>query len=134
LRETTARGVEGLVHRREIRRVQALEADEHALAAAAHEQVEELLVVRRIDARLADPADAERRQRTEEIFRLREVRRDVVVHEKEELLAAPDRRRFPRLISSAGRRVCDEEKTVCTAQKSHLKWQPRPASTRPIGR
>ena len=32
------------------------------------------------------------------------------------------------------RRVCVDEKTVCTAQNSHLKWQPRPASTSPMGR
>ena len=37
-------------------------------------------------------------------------------------------------MSPDGRRVWLWLNTVCTAQKSHLKWQPRPASTRPIGR
>ena len=33
-----------------------------------------------------------------------------------------------------GRRVWLPLKTACTAQKSHLKWQPRPASIKPMGR
>ena len=94
-----------LVHLLEVRRVQALEADQHALAAAAREQVEELLVVRGVDARLAHPADAERDQRAEELLRLREVGRDVVVDEEEQLRLALAARAISAMISSTGRRV-----------------------------
>ena len=50
------------------------------------------------------------------------------------MLKAPPDGHTILLISSGGRRVWVAPKTVCTAQKSHLKWQPRPASTSPTGR
>jgi hypothetical protein len=67
--------------------VEALEADQDALAAALVEQVEELGVVGAVDARLADPADLERDQGAEELLHLLDVGGLVVVDEEEELAA-----------------------------------------------
>src|ERR1044072_2427846 len=92
--EPAAHCVEGLVHVPEILRIQALEPDEHSLATAARQQFQEFHVVRRVDARLADPADAERNQRTKEFLRLLPVRRYVVTHKEEQLLLALQRPQF----------------------------------------
>src|SRR5262245_64427146 len=73
-------------------RIQALEADQHPLAAAAHQEVEELLVMGGVDARLADPAHAQRDEGPEELFGLCQIRCDVVVHEEDQPVATPDRR------------------------------------------
>ena len=86
--ESAARGVERLVHRREVGGVEALEADEDALAAAAHEEIEEFVVVGGVDAGLADPADVQRDEGAEKIFGLGEVGGDVVVDEEEEFFLA----------------------------------------------
>src|SRR5688572_454375 len=48
--------VEGLVHVLQVFRIKTLEADEHALTPAAPQQFQKLFVMRRVDARLADPA------------------------------------------------------------------------------
>ena len=71
----------------EICRVQTLEPYQHALTAAAHEQVQKFFIVRRIDAGLAHPANLQRNQRAEKFFRLLNIRRDVVVHEEKQVFA-----------------------------------------------
>ena len=81
--EAAAHRVERLVHVLQVGRVQTLEPDQHALAAAAHQQFQKFFVVRRIDAGLAHPADFQGYQRAEKLLRLFNVRRDVVVHEEE---------------------------------------------------
>jgi hypothetical protein len=105
-----AHGVERLVHRREVGLVQALEPDQHSLASAPREQVQELLVVGGVDAGLAHPADLEGDEGAEELLGLGKVRGDVVVHEEEQPVAPKGRdlghdlvRRPPRLGSAEDR-------------------------------
>jgi hypothetical protein len=69
--EAAAHGVEALLHRAQHAFVEALETDQHAAAAGARKRGEKCLVMRRIDAHLGDPPDAERRQRLGEIARKR---------------------------------------------------------------
>src|SRR4051812_12023588 len=86
LTEAAAGGIEGLVHGRKVLWVEAFEADENPLTTASHEEFQKLVIMRRIDARLSHPTDPERDQRTEEFLRLRKIRSDVVIDEKEQLL------------------------------------------------
>ena len=81
--KSAAHGIERLVHVLEIRRIQTLKANEHALTSAAHQQFEKFLIVRGVDARLAHPANSKRNQCAKKFLRLCHVRRDVVVHEEE---------------------------------------------------
>src|SRR5262249_18772063 len=81
--EAAAHGVEALLHGAQHAFVEALEADQHAAAAGARKRSEKRLVMRRIDAHLGDPADAERRQRFGEIARKREISREIVVDKEE---------------------------------------------------
>src|SRR5882672_8915912 len=85
-REAAAHGVEALFHGAQHGFVEALETDENAAAAGARKRGEERLVMRRIDAHLGDPADAERCQRLGEIARKRQIGREIVVDEEEQLL------------------------------------------------
>src|SRR5262249_49087023 len=66
--------------------VEALEADQHAAAAAARKRGEKRLVVRGVDAHLGDPADAERGERFGEIARKGEIGGKIVVDEEEKPL------------------------------------------------
>src|SRR5438093_11421620 len=65
-------------------RIERLEADQQALPAARFDQLQELFIVRGVDAGLADPADLQRNQRAEEFLRLIHVRGDVVIHEEDQ--------------------------------------------------
>jgi hypothetical protein len=118
LREAAPRGVERLVHRREIRRVQTFEADEHSLAAAEGQQFKELLVVGRIDTRLANPTDAEGDEGAKEGLRLREVRGDVVIHEEKQFFLAFDGPSARRRLNT--RDYCSMSEIVCGNSDSKM--------------
>src|SRR5262245_291499 len=90
-RVAAVREVERLVHRAEVRRIQTLEPDQDSLTSAAREQLKELLVMRRRDAGLTDPAHAQRNHCAKEFFRLGDVRSDVVVHEEDQGSPAANR-------------------------------------------
>src|SRR5262245_34556414 len=92
--KSAAHGVEGFVHRFEVRGIQTFEADQHTLATAALQQVEKFLVMGSIDGGLTDPANAERDQGTEKVFCLGKIGRDVVVHEEKQLALALERSEF----------------------------------------
>ena len=89
--KAAAHCIERLVHVLEIRRIQTLEANEHALAAAAHEQFQKLFIVCRVDAGLAHPTNLQWNQCAEKFFRLLNVRGDVVVHEEKQFTLALQR-------------------------------------------
>ena len=67
--------------------VQALETDQHALAAAAGQQRQQLFVMGRIDAHLGDPADLQTLHRAEQLLTAVDVAGEVVVHEEEQFAA-----------------------------------------------
>src|SRR5258708_18034045 len=92
--KAAAHGVERLVHVFEVRRIQTLESNQHALATAPHKQIEKFLVMRRIDAGLAHPTNSQRNQGPEKLLGLFKIRRDVVVHEEKELPRLSERKEF----------------------------------------
>ncbi len=56
--KATVHGIEHLVHVLQIRRVQAFKANEYALTATSHEEIEKFLIMGGIDGGLAHPSDA----------------------------------------------------------------------------
>src|SRR5581483_8712679 len=75
----------------QIFRVERFKADQQPLTAAGFDQAQKLFIVCGVDAGLADPADFERNQRAEKLLGLIHIRRDVVVHEKDQgLFDLPD--------------------------------------------
>src|SRR5688572_11077731 len=88
--KTAAHGVKTFVHVAQVGGIQALKSDQHALTAAVTEQLQKFVIVRGVDARLAHPSNLQRGERAEKFLRLVEIRRDVVVDEKEQAFVVFD--------------------------------------------
>ena len=85
--------IETLVHLFEVLLIEAFESDQHSLAAAGVEQLQQLLVVGAVDAHLRDPANLQRDERAQQRLGLFRVADEVVIDEEEDLffvLEGPD--------------------------------------------
>ena len=80
------RRVHALAHGRKRAGVQRLEADQHARAAAARHQGEKLVVFRAVDAQLPHPPLARRLHAAAEFLEARNVHREIVVDEEDDVL------------------------------------------------
>ena len=91
--------VEGLAHALERVGVQRFQPNQQSLAPAFPGEAQELLVVGRVNAGLAHPLDLQGRQLTHQVLGPVDVRREVVVHEKDERLV-----HLPYLVDDVFRR------------------------------
>src|SRR5262249_42350481 len=75
--------VPALAHVAQVGRVERLHADQYAAAAALDHQLQQLIVLGDVDARLADPADLQRDQLAAQLADPGGLADDVVVHDEE---------------------------------------------------
>src|SRR5664280_1862005 len=76
--------IDRFAHLAEVGRLKALESDEKAAAAASHDQVEQLGIMRNVDAGLAHPTHSQWNQRPQELLQSLDLAGEIVVHQENE--------------------------------------------------